>query len=188
MMYLRSLPSMCGTHCCHAKEDLPLCLQQCITQPCSNNVVTPWCLQHFLSAEGLHPGGVAYDRPSPKLLAFLSKHYGGWAAAPGSPWICHIAKQLHLSPRCIHEPLLQGLVLLWRHEALVLIARSVGTLPASEHKWNDMGLGCPSAQAAMHHAEVMSQDAMMCVKIEMGPGRASLHSRVINRSPCIMDS
>lgn len=30
----------------------------------------------FLEAEGQHPAGLAYDRPSPKCLAFLRKHFG----------------------------------------------------------------------------------------------------------------
>ena len=33
-------------------------------------------LQHFLAAERQSAASVGYDRPSPKLLAFLRKHYG----------------------------------------------------------------------------------------------------------------
>ncbi len=33
-------------------------------------------LQHFLAAERQTAASIGYDRPSPKLLAFLRKHYG----------------------------------------------------------------------------------------------------------------
>ncbi len=36
----------------------------------------PCLLQHFLNTEGVDPSCLAYDRPSPKLLGFLYKHYG----------------------------------------------------------------------------------------------------------------
>jgi alpha-tubulin N-acetyltransferase 1 len=32
--------------------------------------------EHFLAAERQSPARLAYDRPSPKLLGFVSKHYG----------------------------------------------------------------------------------------------------------------
>ncbi|PNH04963.1 Alpha-tubulin N-acetyltransferase [Tetrabaena socialis] len=32
--------------------------------------------EHFLTTEGLDPANLGYDRPSPKLLGFLKKHYG----------------------------------------------------------------------------------------------------------------
>ncbi|CAL5228827.1 g12029 [Coccomyxa viridis] len=35
-------------------------------------------LQVFQATEGESPSSVAYDTPSPKLLAFLKKHYGLW--------------------------------------------------------------------------------------------------------------
>lgn len=37
-------------------------------------------LQHFLATEGQQPEMLAYDRPSPKLLAFLHKHYSEFGA------------------------------------------------------------------------------------------------------------
>lgn len=36
-----------------------------------------FCLQFFLSNERLTAAQVAYDRPSPKLISFLRRHYGG---------------------------------------------------------------------------------------------------------------
>ena len=36
----------------------------------------PSCSQHVLVAEGQTAAAMAYDRPSPKLLAFLKRHYG----------------------------------------------------------------------------------------------------------------
>lgn len=33
-------------------------------------------LQTFLADHDEDPGMIAYDRPSPKMLSFLSKHYG----------------------------------------------------------------------------------------------------------------
>jgi hypothetical protein len=43
-------------------------------------------LQRFLSAEGRAPHQLAYDRPSPKLLAFLRKHYGEGSPAGMCGW------------------------------------------------------------------------------------------------------
>lgn len=39
-------------------------------------------LQHMLAAERVQPAQLAYDRPSPKLLAFLRKHYALTAHVP----------------------------------------------------------------------------------------------------------
>ncbi len=36
----------------------------------------------FQATEGESPSSVAYDTPSPKLLAFLKKHYGALLSAP----------------------------------------------------------------------------------------------------------
>jgi hypothetical protein len=44
----------------------------------------PFVLQHMLAAEQLCPEQLAYDRPSPKLLSFVRKHYGLSSYVPQS--------------------------------------------------------------------------------------------------------
>lgn len=62
---------MCSVH--HYDFDLQkeFLLKACVTA-CS----APHYLQHMLQAEQLTAEQLAYDRPSPKLLSFLHKHYG----------------------------------------------------------------------------------------------------------------
>eukprot|EP00983_Pelagomonas_calceolata_P114925 1160141-Pelagomonas_calceolata.AAC.6 len=51
-------------------------------------------MQHFLAVENQHPGNLAYDRPSPKLLAFLSKHYGIFKVAASAVAGEHLGETL----------------------------------------------------------------------------------------------
>ena len=52
----------------------------------------PHVPQYFLSVEQQDPGNVAYDRPSPKLLAFLQRHYG---LKEYIPQVQHVAGSTH---------------------------------------------------------------------------------------------
>ncbi|GLC67239.1 hypothetical protein PLESTF_000532300 [Pleodorina starrii] len=59
------------------KEVQPVCvLDFYVHESCQRKGVGKALFEHFLSTEGCDPGCLAYDRPSPKLLAFLRKHYG----------------------------------------------------------------------------------------------------------------
>ena len=64
----------------------------------------------FLEAERVRPAKLAYDRPSPKLIAFLDKHFGlssyGALRAPPSfplPLTCRSAPASRTG-HCCHHP------------------------------------------------------------------------------------
>ncbi|KAG2492028.1 hypothetical protein HYH03_009757 [Edaphochlamys debaryana] len=54
--------------------------------------------EHFLTTEGLDPGCLAYDRPSPKLLGFLKKHYGLYEYVPQSNNYVVFSRYFDLNP------------------------------------------------------------------------------------------
>ena len=56
----------------------------------SLRLLTQSCAQVFQATEQESPGSLAYDTPSPKLLAFLQKHYGesGLDAGTAGAGIC----------------------------------------------------------------------------------------------------
>ncbi|KAG2442148.1 hypothetical protein HYH02_009636 [Chlamydomonas schloesseri] len=59
------------------REIEPVCvLDFYVHESCQRQGVGKALFEHFLMAEGHDPATLAYDRPSPKLLAFLQKHYG----------------------------------------------------------------------------------------------------------------
>jgi len=59
------------------QEITPTCvLDFYVHETCQRKGIGKELFEHFLAVENQHPGNLAYDRPSPKLLAFLSKHYG----------------------------------------------------------------------------------------------------------------
>ncbi|KAF5833213.1 touch receptor neuron protein Mec-17-domain-containing protein [Dunaliella salina] len=59
------------------QEINPTCvLDFYVHEACQRKGIGKELFEHFLAVENQHPGNLAYDRPSPKLLAFLSKHYG----------------------------------------------------------------------------------------------------------------
>ncbi|KAG2434622.1 hypothetical protein HXX76_007517 [Chlamydomonas incerta] len=59
------------------REIEPICvLDFYVHESCQRQGVGKALFEHFLTAEGCDPAVLAYDRPSPKLLAFLKKHYG----------------------------------------------------------------------------------------------------------------
>ncbi|GFR44142.1 hypothetical protein Agub_g5308 [Astrephomene gubernaculifera] len=59
------------------REIEPVCvLDFYVHESCQRRGVGKELFEYFLESEGCDPGSVAYDRPSPKLLEFLKKHYG----------------------------------------------------------------------------------------------------------------
>ncbi|EFJ48571.1 hypothetical protein VOLCADRAFT_90683 [Volvox carteri f. nagariensis] len=55
----------------------PVCvLDFYVHESCQRKGIGKALFEHFLNADGCDPACLAYDRPSPKLLAFLRKHYG----------------------------------------------------------------------------------------------------------------
>lgn len=58
------------------KECSPLCvLDFYVHESCQRTGYGKQLFESMLKNEGVHPGKLAYDRPSPKLLGFLRKHY-----------------------------------------------------------------------------------------------------------------
>ncbi|GIL83039.1 hypothetical protein Vretifemale_11855, partial [Volvox reticuliferus] len=58
------------------REIEPICvLDFYVHESCQRRGVGKALFEHFLNTEGCDPASLAYDRPSPKLLAFLRKHY-----------------------------------------------------------------------------------------------------------------
>ncbi|KAL6749678.1 touch receptor neuron protein Mec-17-domain-containing protein [Haematococcus lacustris] len=59
------------------QEIQPQCvLDFYVHESCQRQGIGKQLFQAFLSQEQQDPGAVAYDRPSPKLLAFLQRHFG----------------------------------------------------------------------------------------------------------------
>ncbi|GLI67225.1 hypothetical protein VaNZ11_011162, partial [Volvox africanus] len=59
------------------REIEPICvLDFYVHESCQRRGIGKALFEHFLNTEGCDPASLAYDRPSPKLLAFLGKHYG----------------------------------------------------------------------------------------------------------------
>ncbi|GBF96780.1 alpha-tubulin n-acetyltransferase [Raphidocelis subcapitata] len=63
----------------------PLCvLDFYVHESCQRLGIGRALLEHVLASEGLPPERLAYDRPSPKLTAFLARHYGLSSYVPQS--------------------------------------------------------------------------------------------------------
>ena len=58
-------------------EIKPLCvLDFYVHESCQRSGLGKLLFEKMLKNEGKQPEELAYDRPSPKLLGFLKKHYG----------------------------------------------------------------------------------------------------------------
>jgi len=71
------------------RELTPVCvLDFYVHESCQRQGVGLKLFEHFLAAERQSPARLAYDRPSPKLLGFVSKHYGLKSFTPqvGQRW------------------------------------------------------------------------------------------------------
>lgn len=53
-----------------------------VHESCQRSGIGRTLFEAMLATEGVHPAALAYDRPSPKLLAFVRKHYGLAHAVP----------------------------------------------------------------------------------------------------------
>lgn len=65
------------------REIRPLCvLDFYVHESCQRTGVGRFLFDHMLSEQSFLPAKLAYDRPSPKLLAFLKKHFGLYKYVP----------------------------------------------------------------------------------------------------------
>ncbi|KXZ54642.1 hypothetical protein GPECTOR_4g708 [Gonium pectorale] len=81
------------------REIEPVCvLDFYVHESCQRQGVGKALFEHFLSTEGWDPSCLAYDRPSPKLLAFLRKHYGLQEFVPQSNNFVVFNRYFELNP------------------------------------------------------------------------------------------